>query len=107
MILKNWTITDKWKKRGGAMFLQWIAYCSYWMSAFDSKYFEPDLFENFQITKFQYLSENCDGAKNQKELSFVRYKRQFKRKWEGSSVIFPQTHLESVIILDQNKGTTI
>jgi hypothetical protein len=74
------------------------------MSAFDSKYFEPDLFESFQITKFQYLSENCDGAKNQRELSFVRYKRQFKRKWERSSLIYPQTHLESVIILDQNRS---
>jgi hypothetical protein len=74
------------------------------MSAFDSKYVEPDLFESFQITKFQYLSENCDGAKKQRELSFVRYKRQFKRKWEGSSLIYPQTHLESVIILDQNRS---
>ena len=74
------------------------------MSAFDSKYFEPDLFESFQITKFQYFSENCDGANNQRELSFVRYKRQFKRKWERSSLIYPQTHLESVIILDQNRS---
>jgi hypothetical protein len=40
-------------------------------TAFDSKYFEPDLFESFQITKFRYLSENCDGAKNQRELSFA------------------------------------
>jgi hypothetical protein len=30
------------------------------------------------------------------------YKRQFKRKWETSSVVNPQTHLESVIILDRN-----
>jgi hypothetical protein len=73
-------------------------------TAFDSKYFEPALFESFQITKFQYLSENCDGAKHQRELSFVRYKRQFKRKWDGSSLIYPQTHLESVITLDQNRS---
>jgi hypothetical protein len=30
-----------------------------------AKYFEPGLFESLQITKFQYLSENCGGgAKN-------------------------------------------
>ena len=28
------------------------------------------------------------------------YKWQFKRKWEASSLVNPQTHLESVIILD-------
>jgi hypothetical protein len=30
------------------------------------------------------------------------YKRLFKRKWQASSLINPQTHLESVIILDRN-----
>jgi hypothetical protein len=38
-----------------------------------AKYFEPGLFESLQITKFQYLAENCGGAKNLRELSFVRY----------------------------------
>jgi hypothetical protein len=32
------------------------------------------------------------------------YKRQFKRKWERSSLIYPQTHLESIIILDRNRS---
>ena len=32
------------------------------------------------------------------------YKRQFKRKWEASSLVNPQTHLESVIILDRNRS---
>ena len=32
------------------------------------------------------------------------YKRQFKRKWEASSLINPQSHLESVIILDRNRS---
>jgi len=35
---------------------------------------------------------------------FSIYKRQFKRKWEASSLINPQTHLESVIILDRNRS---
>jgi hypothetical protein len=46
---------------------------TYFDPIFDSKYFEPDLYESFQITKFQYLSENCDGANNQREFSCVRY----------------------------------
>ena len=66
-----------------------------------AKYFEPGLFESLQITKFQYLSENCGGAKN---VLCSIYKRQFKRKWEASSLIYPQTHLESVIILDRNRS---
>jgi hypothetical protein len=32
------------------------------------------------------------------------YKGQFKRKWEASSLVYPQTHLESVIILDRNRS---
>jgi hypothetical protein len=32
------------------------------------------------------------------------YKWQFKRKWETSSLVNPQTHLESVIILDWNRS---
>ena len=32
------------------------------------------------------------------------YKRQFKRKWEAFSLVNPQTHLESVIILDRNRS---
>ena len=32
------------------------------------------------------------------------YKRQFKRKLEASSLVNPQTHLESVIILDRNRS---
>ena len=35
------------------------------------------------------------------------YQRQFKRKWEASSLIYPQTHLESVIdvfILDRDRS---
>ena len=32
------------------------------------------------------------------------YKRQFKKKWEVSSLIYPQTHLQFVIILDRNRS---
>ena len=32
------------------------------------------------------------------------YKRQFKRKWKAFSLVNPQTHLESVIILDRNRS---
>ena len=32
------------------------------------------------------------------------YKWQFKRKWEVSSLVNPQIHLESVIILDWNRS---
>jgi hypothetical protein len=32
------------------------------------------------------------------------YKWQFKRKWEVSSLIYPQTHLESFIILHRNRS---
>jgi hypothetical protein len=38
-----------------------------------AKYFEPGLFESLQITKFQYLSENYGGVKNESELSSARY----------------------------------
>jgi hypothetical protein len=32
------------------------------------------------------------------------YKRQFKRKWEASSLVNPQAQLESVIILNRNRS---
>jgi hypothetical protein len=32
------------------------------------------------------------------------YKWPFKRKWEASSLIYPQTHLESFIILHRNRS---
>jgi hypothetical protein len=32
------------------------------------------------------------------------YKWQFKRKWEASSLIYPQTHLESFILLHRNRS---
>ena len=41
----------------------------------------------------QNIKENCSI-----------YMRQFKRKWEASSLVNPQTHLESVVILDRNRS---
>jgi hypothetical protein len=66
-----------------------------------AKYFEPGLFESLQITKFRQLWW-CKKLKRTVLCSI--YKRQFKRKWEASSLINPQSHLESVIILDRNRS---
>ena len=70
-------------------------------TAFDNKIFWAWLFGESPNSKVLTFSENYGGAENLRELSSVRYISGNSRgKWEASSLVNPQTHLESVIILD-------
>ena len=69
-----------------------------------AKYFEPGLFES-PNNKVPISFRKLWWCKKLKRIVLCSiYKRQFKRKWEASSLIYPQTHLESVIILDRNRS---
>jgi hypothetical protein len=54
---------------------------------------------------FKSLEQSCffEYYGGVKIVLYSMYKRKFKRKWEASSLINPQTLLESVIILDRNR----
>jgi hypothetical protein len=76
----------------------WILYARLRRSCSSRKY---DLFRSNII-----IDSRCDvGAKNERELSSVRYPSDSAREsGKRPSLVNPQTHLESVIILDRNRS---
>jgi hypothetical protein len=75
-------------------------------TAFDSKIFWAWSFWESPNNKVPISFRKLWWCKKLKRIVLCSiHKRQFKRKWEASSLIYPQTHLESVIIiLDRNRS---
>ena len=106
MIWKNWTIADKLKKRGSYVpSVNRLLFLMNVCTAFDTKIFWAWPFWESPNNKVPISFRKLWWCKKLKRIVLCSiYKRQFKRKWKASSLIYPQTHLESVIILDRNRS---
>ena len=69
-----------------------------------TKYFEPGLFESPNNNVLISLRKLWWCKKWKRTVLCSIYMWQFNRKWEASPLIYPQTHLESFIILHRNRS---